>query len=402
MRILQINTIDKRGGAAKVSYSLKKELEKRGHETSMFVGRKYSDEKNIKLLNDVGSFSNKVRRKLSYWLANDIDVFFSDHILKTEEFKKADIVHCHNLHSNYFNLRTLEKISRIKPAIWTFHDMWPITAHCAHSFDGNLKKNGFFACPSLDIPPAIAWHNEKYLEKRKNNIYAKSNFHIVTPSKWLAHKVKQSTLKEKPLSVIYNGIDISIFKPCNRQESRQELELPQNKRIILIVAKRGQSNPWKGGSYAQEAIKALKMVPDTFFIDLGGNANQTIGNVKTVSFINNPPMLAKYYSAADVLLYPSIADNCPLVVLEAMACGLPVVSFNTGGIPELVEHKINGYISEYKNQNDLEVGIKYLVNLPVHEIEKIRQCSINKIKTGFTVEKMADQYIRLYEKSHLT
>src|SRR3989338_4442165 len=170
MRILQINTIDKRGGAAKVSYSLKKELEKRGHETSMFVGRKYSDEKNIKLLNDVSSFSNKVRRKLSYWLANDIDVFFSDHILKTEEFKKADIVHCHNLHSNYFNLRTLEKISRIKPAIWTFHDMWPITAHCAHSFDGNLKKNGFFACPSLDIPPAIAWHNEKYLEKRKNKI----------------------------------------------------------------------------------------------------------------------------------------------------------------------------------------------------------------------------------------
>ena len=402
MRILQINTIDTRGGAAKVSYSLKKELEKRGHETSMFVGRKYSDEKNIKLLNDVGSFSNKVRRKLSYWLAKDIDVFFSDHILKTEEFKKADIVHCHNLHSNYFNLRTLEKISRIKPAIWTFHDMWPITAHCAHSFDGNLKKNGFFACPSLDIPPAIAWHNEKYLEKRKNNIYAKSNFHIVTPSKWLAHKVKQSTLKEKPLSVIYNGIDTSIFKPYNRQESRQELELPQNKQIILIVAKRGQSNPWKGGSYAQEAIKALKTAPDAFFIDLGGNANQTIGNVKTVSFINNPPMLAKYYSAADVLLYPSIADNCPLVVLEAMACGLPVVSFNTGGIPELVEHKINGYISEYKNQNDLEVGIKYLVNLPVHEIEKIRQCSINKIKTGFTVEKMADQYIRLYEKSHLT
>ena len=402
MRILQINTIDKRGGAAKVSYSLKKELEKRGHETSMFVGRKYSDEKNIKLLNDVGSFSNKVRRKLSYWLANDIDVFFSDHILKTEEFKKADIVHCHNLHSNYFNLRTLEKISHIKPVIWTFHDMWPITAHCAHSFNGELKKNGFFTCPSLDIYPPIAWHNEKYLEKRKNNVYTKSNFHIITPSKWLADKVKQSTLKEKPLSVIYNGIDTSIFKPYNRQESRQELELPQNKRIILIVAKRGQSNPWKGGSYAQEAIKALKMVPDTFFIDLGGNANQTIGNVKTVSFINNPPMLAKYYSAADVLLYPSIADNCPLVVLEAMACGLPVVSFNTGGIPELVEHKINGYISEYKNQNDLEVGIKYLVNLPVHEIEKIRQCSINKIKTGFTVEKMADQYIRLYEKSHLT
>src|SRR3989344_543896 len=183
MNILQINTVDKKGGAAKVAYSLKQELEKRGHTTSMCVGRKYSDENNIKLLNDVRSVSDKVRRKLAYWLANDIDVFFSDHILKTEEFKKADIVHCHNLHSNYFNLRTLEKISHIKPVIWTFHDMWPITANCAHSFNGELKKNGFFTCPSLDIYPPIAWPNEKYLEKRKNNIYTKSNFHIITPSK---------------------------------------------------------------------------------------------------------------------------------------------------------------------------------------------------------------------------
>src|SRR3989344_5403223 len=226
MNILQINTVDKKGGAAKVAYSLKQELEKRGHTTSMFVGRKYSDEKNIKLLNDVRSFSSKVRRRLAYWLANDIDVFYSDHILKTPEFKKADIIHCHNLHGNYFNLGTLAKISATKPVVWIFHDMWPITAHCGHSFDGALKNSEFFSCPSLDIPPAIAWHNEKYLEKRKSRIYKKSSFHIVTPSKWLANKVGQSILKDKPLSVIYNGIDTSIFKPYNKQESRQFLDLP--------------------------------------------------------------------------------------------------------------------------------------------------------------------------------
>ena len=103
MNILQINTVDSRGGAAKVAFELKKELEKRGHQSPMLVGRKYSSDQNVHLLNDMKSFSGKVRRKLAYWLSNDIDVFSSNHLLKTEEFKKADLIHCHNLHSNYFN-----------------------------------------------------------------------------------------------------------------------------------------------------------------------------------------------------------------------------------------------------------------------------------------------------------
>ena len=313
------------------------------------------------------------------------------------EFKSADIVHCHNLHSNYFNLSTLEKISAVKPVVWTFHDMWPITAHCAHAFDGALKDNGFFTCPSLDIYPPIAWHNEKYLENKKSKIYKNSNFHIVTPSKWLAGKVSQSVLKDKPLSVIYNGIDTSVFKPRDKQKCRQELGLPAEKRIVLVVAKGGQFNPWKGGEYAQEAIKALKSDYRAFFVDLGGDTNQTADNVKMVSFIGNEDLLVKYYSAADMLLYPSIADNCPLVVLEAMACGLPVVSFNTGGIPELIEHKMNGYIAKYKDADDLKNGVEYLLNLPVHETEKMGQYSVNKIQAGFTIQKMTNQYIELYK-----
>lgn len=403
MNILQINTVDSRGGAAKVAYSLKNELEQRGHQTSMFVGRKYSGNNNVKILNDVLSFSGKVRRKLAYWLANDIDVFSSSHILKTEEFKKADIIHCHNLHGNYFNLNTLEKISHIKPVVWTLHDMWPITAHCAHAFDCKINSAGFFACPSLDVPPTIAWHNEKYLEKTKALIYKNSSFHIVTPSKWLAGKIGQSILKDKPLSVIYNGIDVSIFKPLLRSDLnrvnrlRSDLKLPLEKRIILIVAKGGASNPWKGGNYVQEVIEAFRGDSKAFLVALGGNIGRNSSQFKTVNYITYPDILAKYYSAADMLLYPSVADNCPLVVLEAMACGLPVVSFQTGGIPELVEHKINGYIAEHKNIEDLKTGIEYLLNLLPPEIEKMRQYSVTKIRSNFSIEKMTDHYVELYQ-----
>lgn len=398
MYILQINTIDKKGGAAKVAYSLKTELEKRGHQTSMFVGRKYSDDINVKILNDTLSFYGKVRRKLAYWLSNDIDVFYSNHILKTEEFKKSDIIHCHNLHGNYFNLSTLKKISNLKPIVWTLHDMWPITAHCAHAFDGNIQKNGFFACPSLDIPPAIAWHNEKYLEKIKAKIYNNSKFSIVTPSKWLAGKVGQSLLKDKSISTIYNGINTSIFKPLDKQKSRQSLGLPLDKKIVLIVAKGGASNPWKGGNYAQGVINAFKGDFRAFFVDLGGSqGGQNDPQLKAVGYIADPALLAEYYSATDVLLYPSIADNCPLVVLEAMACGLPVVSFNTGGIPELIEHKINGYIADYKNTDDLKNGVDYLLGLSPQELVKMRQYSIDKINSGFSIQKMTDQYLGLYQ-----
>ena len=397
MNILQINTVDSRGGAAKIAHSLKKELEKRGHEAPMFVGRKYSDEKNIKLLNNVRSFSGKVRRKLSYWLANDIDVFSSNHILKTQEFISADIIHCHNLHSYYFNLSTLIKISRLKPVIWTFHDMWPITAHCAHALNSSMRDNGFFACPSLDIFPPIAWHNEKYLESRKNYIYQRSKFQIITPSKWLGDKVRQSILKDKPLLVIYNGIDTSIFYPRDRAKSRQELGLPQDKHIILVVAKGGVSNPWKGGNYAQGAIEAFRGDPRAFFVDIGGNLGVGKENLKTAGFIDNAEVLAKYYSSADTLLYPSIADNCPLVVLEAMACGLPVVSFATGGIPELVDHQKTGYIARYKDADDLAKGVAWMLTRTPAEHSDMCESAVMKIRSGLTLDHMTEQYLQIYK-----
>jgi len=397
MNILQINTADIRGGAAKVAYRFGKELEKEGHGSVLLVSRKYSLDDNVVPIRPYNDFKRRLLKKLTYYLANDIDLFHSDHILKMNEFKKADIIHCHNLHSNYFNLKTLIKISASKPVIWTFHDMWPITAHCAHSFDGALKNSGFFTCPSLEIYPPIAWHNEKYLEKIKEQVYSKSNFHIVTPSKWLADKVGQSTLANKPITVIYNGIDTNIFKSLSKDQSRDELGLPQDKKIILIVAKRGQSNPWKGGNYFQNIVNKYKHRNDICFIDLGGiKEDDSVPNLKIVPYINDEKVMAKYYSASDILLYPSIADNCPLVVLEAQACGLPVLSFNTGGISELVEHKKTGYIAGYKKSEELSAGLEFLLSLPDHELKSMRNSSSIGASQNFSLELMAQKYLELY------
>jgi len=353
----------------------------------MFVGRKYSDDENVHLLNDTQSLSGKIRRKLAYYLANDIEIFRSDKLLEAKEFKRADIVHCHNLHSYYFNLKTLVKIVRQKPVVWTMHDMWPLTAHCAHSFGGEVK-NGFFQCPNKTIFPPIAWHNEKHLENLKRKVYREVNFHIVTPSDWLKDKVSQSVLRDKPTSLVYNGVDIDVFKPQIKARARAELGLPPDKKIILSVIKKGQSNPWKGPDYLAAAITRYHNNPDIAFVNIGSD----------IPFVKSQTTLAKYYSAADILLYPSIADNCPLVVLEAQACGLPVVAFRTGGIPEIIEHEKTGYITDYRNLDDLKRGINFILSLPDNILTEFKDRSISNMLQKFTLDIMTDKYLEIYKE----
>lgn len=393
LKILLINTIDNKGGAAEVSWSIKTELEKKGHIVSMFVDKKYSKDK---LVNKISN--NALLGKLSFFLATDIDFWMSDKILETEEFKKADIVHCHNLHGNYFKLSTLEKISKIKPVVWTFHDMWPITPHCAHAFDGKVK-DGFFQCPSLDIYQSILWHNEKYLSWKKKYIYDNSNFHIVVPSLWLNEKVSQSVLSKKPIHLIPNGIDTSIFTKRNKLVCRIKHNLPKNKKIILFVATGGKTNAWKGWKYTESVISHFKNKDDYVFVCIGGSDSEkeNSDNIIYIPYVENKKVLSEYFSSADVFLFTSIAENFPLVILEAAGSGTPVVSFDVGGVKEVITHKKNGYIAEYKNTDDLIRGVEYIFSLSTKDIKKISDLSFKKVKNKFSLKNMIDKYLELYK-----
>ncbi|PJA89808.1 MAG: hypothetical protein CO137_02315 [Candidatus Magasanikbacteria bacterium CG_4_9_14_3_um_filter_32_9] len=393
MNILMIGTTDGRGGAAKVSQQIRKQLEDWGHSVSMFVADKLLDDPKIKIIP-----RQKWRKILGFLLGTE-DLISTDWILDTPEFKNADVIHCHNLHGRFFNLDTLRKMSQIKPVVWTLHDEWAITPHCALTMQTGKMSNGLYVCESIDIPPRLFWDNNKRLAIYKNNIYRNCHFDIVTPSIWLRDRVLNTILSKQNIHYIPNGIDTSIFVPLNKKTVRQKLGLPLNKKIILFLADGVKENIWKGWEYVEDIIKLNKDRDDIVFLSVGNNNEEkSTNNIFYYKYTKNESEVSMYYSAADVLLFTSIAENFPLVVLEAMSCGLPIVSFDTGGIKEAVIHKKNGYIAKYKDVQDVNDGLNFILKNSEEKRSRMSNINRERILHNFTVEDMVKKYLSLYQK----
>ncbi len=392
MNILQINTTDRRGGAAQIAWYIKEWCERLGWQSSMFVADKLSSGRSIFQIK-----RSKVEKLLSVLFSKDF--YNNQSILDSPQYNSANLIHFHNLHGRYFNLNNLILMSRAKPAIWTLHDEWAISDHAVYTWQNETITDGFFTCDDPKMPERSLFDNSAKLARRKKIIYSKSQLHVVVPSLWLKHRVEKSALGKQKIHLIYNGIDKDLFRPVAKKDARQKLGLPFDKKIILCLSDGGKDSPrWKGWSYTKEIIHKYKANKDIIFLCVGNDAQQAdTENIKYFGLIKQSE-LAEFYSAADVYLHTSLADNFPLVILEAMACGLPVVSFNVGGVGEAVIHKVTGYVAGYKDINDLVNGIEYIFRLNQDQIDVIRNSSIKRVEDHFTLEKMCTQYINLYKQ----
>lgn len=402
-----IETFDNQGGAAILAKNLGDGLEKKGHTVHYLVGYKKSNNPNVEQINK-RPFLDYISRKKgkdynfmysglsSKLLANDIDFGAQQEITNHTWFKSADIVHLHNLHGNYFNLETLIDICKLKKTIWTLHDEWAIMASGAGILE-NKMANGFYLRSNLKTYPAMAWNNDKYLISKKTEIYSKSDFRVVVPSKWLEHKVKTSVLKNKKITVIPNGIDVSIFNPQNQVVARQELGLPLNKKIITFIADGGQKNSWKGWQYIEKVIKSFRGNVNQIFLSIGGQNTKGFNYLLNIKYIDKPTTIAQYYSASDVLLSASLVESFGLTIVEAAACGTPIVSFPVGIVPEIVEHKKNGYIAQYKDWQELKKGIEYILSLSSKKMTVVSSNLVKKVKGNYSLSQMVDKYEKLYQ-----
>lgn len=397
-QIFHINTFHCGGGAAKVANDLIS-FQKKYHPVTFIVGHKKNTSKVS--IEEIPQLKLNRRNKLLTFFEDkkQLQYIFQ---LRTFNFLKSrnrynsnkDIVHFHNLHGGYFSPLELIAFSKKYKTIWTLHDMHAFTGHCSHAFECLKWQNGCGECPDLLIYPKIIKDSTAINWKIKAKVYQQIDTTLVVPSEWLAEKVRNSILGHLPLKVIYNGVDTKVFKAKDKLAARKKLGLPLEQKIIMFSADMGLSNPFKGGEYVLKMLKEDEF-EGIIFINLGGEKLTKSSNLWSFPYLHDVKELVDFYNAADVLLYPSLADNCPLVVLEAMACGLPIVAFNVGGIPELVCHNETGFIVEVKNYFELKVKIlNVLQNSRLRDVFAIN--SIKRVNSMFCLEKMNETYLKLY------
>lgn len=288
-------------------------------------------------------------------------------VSKYRVIREADIIYIHWVQKKFFNFRSFKKIARLgKPIVIVMHDMWYITGGCHHSFECEKYKTGCYNCQVFPGEKKNDLSTKGF--KKKKKLYSGfNNFYFVSPSKWLKECAEASGLtRGKQIYLIPNVLNRKIFKAVDKNAARKFLNIEDSLKVISFGAVTIDS-PYKGWEYLKDALQILKnKLPesDVAVLVFGKYDVSTMKEMipfRTIftGYLNDELSISMVYNAADVFVTPSIADNLPTTVLESLSCGTPVVGFRTGGIPDMIEHKRNGYLANYRDANDLAEGIIY-------------------------------------------
>ena len=394
MRVLQINSFFSVGGPPRIVNGIYDTLIEQGHECKIAAAREkqYVPEDSIPIGTSLGTYINAIKARMF-----DDEGMSARHatkqLLRQIQDYDPDIIQLHNLHGYYINTGILfDYLKKCgKPVVWTLHDCWPFTGHCAH-FDlikCDKWKTGCFGCAQKKEYPSSC-----VLDRSKRNYAAKKaaflgvdRLHIITPSNWLAGLVRQSYLGGYPVHVIHNGIDLASFSHKSTDNIPERYHL-QGKKIVLGVAQN-----WAEKKGFEDFIRLSELLDDTYQVvmiglteDLIEKANSRVLCLKRTNSIEE---LAEWYSAAEVFVNLTYQDNFPTVNIEALACGTPVITYNTGGSPEAVDDSCGIVVP----QGDI-TGIRdAIICLPEGE-DRNEKC-IRRSKL-YSRETKYQEYIRLY------
>ncbi len=284
------------------------------------------------------------RRELDLYRGREVFDFPGTAAIPDLAPEPPDVIHCHNLHGGFFDLRELAPMSHRLPLAMTLHDEWTFTGHCAYGISCERWRTGCGSCPDLTIYPAIRRDGTRANWRAKRAIYARSELYVSTPSQWLMDRAQASILGEGAVGwrVIPNGVDRSVFRPDDRLVARSRLGLPHEPFILLFAANAARRSPFKDyATVSDAAIRTAAAVSTRPVLCLAlGDEGPTLqfanGELRFVPYRADMAEVAAYFQAADVYLHAARAENLPTTILEALATGLPVVATAVGGIPEEV------------------------------------------------------------------
>src|SRR5437660_770950 len=364
MSIAHINTHDTAGGAARAAYRLHSGLRAIGQDSSMFVANRESDDPAVVSFAPPQDLPRRLlrglrRRYLQHRLARydsssrvAAELFTEDRTQHgAEPFRQlpaGDIIHLHWV-ADLLDYRPFFRVvARRTPLVWTLHDMNPFTGGCHYDYGCGKYRNHCGACPQLGSRET--GDLSSHVWQRKREAYeqvAPDRLHVVTPSRWLAAEVRGSGLMGRfPVSVIPNGLDINSFAPRDRTFARGVLGVPLHAKVILFVADH-ISVPRKGFSALAQVLTDLAGLPDLCLLSVGRGAATSNIPIPHLALgpLSTERLLSQVYSAADVHVVPTRADNLPNTVLESMACGVPIVGFDVGGVSDMVRDGITGLLA---------------------------------------------------------
>lgn len=408
MKTLILSTYPSSGGAAIAANRLMTALRNSGVEVKMLCRKNISwgpkalrKQSWTSIWERLGIFLRNGFSKKNLWAMDT--AFVGQDILKTKEYREADVIHLHWVNQGFLSLDAIEQMVRSgKRVVWTMHDAWNSTGGCHLTLGCEKYKTKCGSCKYLcggtdnnndiakcDLSTAV-W-------ERKKKLYASGKIQFVTCSEWLRKEVMGSSLmKDQKVTAIPNPIDTTFYFPQDKKKAREALHLPHDKHLALFVAQ-NVSNPYKGMNYLIEAVKRLEG-KDVELVMLGnGGAMSSMGGVKVnaLGYIRDAETIRMAYSAVDVFVLPSLSENLPNTIMEAMACGTPCVGFRIGGIPEMIDHLKNGYVAEYCNAEDLARGIETV--LFADEAKGYSEACIAKVKENYSEEAVVKRYMEIYE-----
>jgi glycosyltransferase involved in cell wall biosynthesis len=409
MKIIHISFADTIDGASIATNRIHKALFEEGISSKQWVNKVFSDDHTVqgpftkteKLLNSLKRFL--INKTLVKMLKTKNKIIHSPSVLPSTWPKRinesdADIIHLHWIQNEMLSIKDISKIK--KPIVWTLHDMW---AFCGaeHYTNDNRWREGY---SSTNRPSYESGIDLNYWTWKRKKKYWRNPIQITTPSKWLANCVKESKLMSNwPVSVIAYPLNMDIFKPINKKIARDQLNLPLDKKLILFGAAGGIKDPRKGFDLLVDALKYLKIYSKSNRFELvvfGQEKPKSSPNydfpVHYLGNIKNDKNLSLCYSSADVMIVPSRQDNLPNTCLEAQACGLPVVAFNIGGLPDIVDHKKTGYLAKAFDVKDIANGINFVLDQKNQYIleKKARQKALEK----YLPKVISEKFKSVYEK----
>ena len=396
MRIVEINIVNY-GSTGKIMLQISEIAREKGHEAYTF-SRAWKNKKGDNGKHFFfGSFVENVFHRVFgeiVGLEGVFTYFGTKKLIKKLKEISPDVIHLHNIHGWYISFRSLFKYikkNNVK-VVWTLHDCWAFTGHCAY-FDmvGCEKwKEGCFSCPQFKAYPKTCFDNSKKMFALKKKWFCGvSDLTIVTPSEWLAGLVRESFLGEYAVKVINNGIDLDVFKPYE-SEFRKKHNC-ENKFLLLGVA-----FGWGERKGLDVFVELSKRLDERFKVVLVGTSEKhdekLPKNIISIHKTQNQRQLAEIYSTADAFVNPTREENYPTVNMEAIACGTPVITFNTGGSSEMLDSTC-GVVVE---KNDIDEMEREIIRL--YESGDLTKENCLKKAQSFDKKERFKEYVRLYEE----